>query len=113
MSTKVITLISLDFISNIEPVNFFKVLSIPLSKSRQFIVSLTFLRLQAGVCILRHLLLMFDSLNVDVAVGDECPLPIQLCVQLSILSLAIVVDGALFVDLRSERLDETNVSIDT
>jgi hypothetical protein len=113
VSTKVITLISLDFISNIEPVNFFEILSVPLSKSRQFIISLTFLRLQAGVCVLRDLLLMFDSLNVDVAVGDESPLPVQFCVQLGILSLTIVVDGALFIDLRSQRLDETNVSVDT
>ena len=54
---------------------------------------------------------MLDPLNVDVAVADELALPVQLRVQLGVLALAVVVDGALLVDLGAQRLDEADVGV--
>lgn len=54
---------------------------------------------------------MLDPLDVDVSVGDQLSLAVELGVELSILSLTVVVNGALFIYLRAERLDETNVGV--
>ena len=55
---------------------------------------------------------MLDALDVDVALRNELPLPVELRVQLRVLPLAIVIDRPLLVDLRPERLNETNVGVD-
>ena len=55
---------------------------------------------------------MFDPLDVDVSIGDECPLPVELRVKLCVLALAIVINCALLVHLRPECLDETDVRVD-
>ena len=55
---------------------------------------------------------MLDPLDVNVTLRNELSLPVKLCVKLGILSLTIVIDRPLFVDLGPERLDETNVGID-
>jgi len=113
MSTKVIAFIGLDLISNVQPVDFVKILPVPVPKSIEFVIGLTFLWLEASISVLADLLLVLDSLNVDVAIGDQSPLPVQLRVKLGILALAVVIDGALLVHLGSQCLDEADVGIYT
>lgn len=56
---------------------------------------------------------MLYTLDIDIAVANELPLSVKFSVELSVLALAVVVDSTLLVDFRSERLDETNVRINT
>ena len=56
---------------------------------------------------------MLDSLDVDVAIADQRALAVELRVKLCVLSLSIVIDLALLIDLGSQRLDESNIGIDT
>ena len=56
---------------------------------------------------------MLNSLDVNVTLGNELALAVELCVQLSVLSFAIVVDRSLLVNFSSKGLDETNVGIYT
>ena len=112
VAAQVITLIGLDFISDVESIDFFEVFPVTLSESRQFIISLSFLGLEAGVGILADLLLVLDALDVDVAVGDERSLPVQFRVQLSVLPLPVVINRALLIDLRSQSLYEANIGVD-
>ena len=113
VSAQVVALICLDLVSHIKSVDFFKVFPIALSKGSKLVISLSFLRLEASICILTDLLLVFHSLNVNVAVTDQSSLPVKFGIQLRILALAVVVNLALLIDLRSERLDESDVRIDS
>ena len=99
MIAKVVTLVSLDLIGDVEAVDLFEVLTVTLSQRRQLFVRLPLLRLQTSVGVLGDLELVLDSLNVDVTIRDQSPLSVQLRVQLGVLPLAIVVDGALLIDL--------------
>ena len=69
--------------------------------------------MEARICILADLLLMFYSLDVNIAVADQSALPVKLGIELRILALAVVVDLSLFIDLGPERLDEADVCVDT
>ena len=55
---------------------------------------------------------MLDALDVDVAVGDERSLPVEFSVKLSVLSLTVVINRALLINLRSESLYEADVCVD-
>ena len=55
---------------------------------------------------------MLDALDVDVAVGDERSLPVEFRVKLSVLSLTVVINRALLINLRSESLYEADVCVD-
>ena len=113
MSTQIVPFIGLNFICNVQSVNFFQVFAVSFSERGQLVVCLAFLGLQACVGVLTHLLLMLDALDVNVTVADQCTLPVKLCIKLSVLPFSIVIDLALLVNLRSERLDETNIGVDT
>ena len=52
VAAQVITLIGLDFIGDVESIDFFEVFPVTLSESSQFIISLSFLGLEAAVGIL-------------------------------------------------------------
>ena len=67
MAAQVVALVCLSLVGHIESVDLFKVLSVTLSQSRQFVVSLTFLALKTSVGVIRDSLLMLNSLNVDVS----------------------------------------------
>ena len=56
---------------------------------------------------------MFHSLDVNITVTDQSALPVKLGIELRILTLAIVVDLSLFIDLGPERLNEADVCVDT
>jgi hypothetical protein len=55
---------------------------------------------------------VLDSLNINIAIGNECPLTVKFRVELSILPLTVVIDRPLFIDFGSESLDEADVGID-
>ena len=56
---------------------------------------------------------MLYSLDVNVSVRDECPLSIQFSVQLSVLAFALIVDRLLLINLCTQGLDETDVTINS
>ena len=74
---------------------------------------MTLLRLEARIGVLTDLLLVLDSLDVDVSVSDQLSLTVELCVEFSVLSFAIVIDCPLLVNLGPQRLNEPNVSVDS
>ena len=101
MAAKIISFIGFDLIGNIQAVNFLKILPVPLSKGCKFVITLPFLRLQVAVGILWNLLLVPDSLDVNVSIRDELSLTIEFSVELCILTFPIIVNGTLFVNLAS------------
>ena len=113
VSAQIVPLVCLHLICNVQSVNFFQVFAVSLPEGGELVVGLAFLGLEAGVGVLAHLLLVLDPLDVDVTVADQRALPVELRVKLCVLPFSIVIDLALLIDLRSERLDESNVSIDT
>lgn len=113
VAAQIITLVCLNLICNVQSIDFFQVFAVSFSQCCQFVICLTFLGLQAGVRVLTDLVLVFHTLDVYVSIADQSTLPIELSVKLSVLSLSIVIDLALLVNLRSKSLDESNVSIDT
>ena len=113
VAAKIVPLVRLHLICNVQSVNFFQVFAVSFSERSKLVVSLPFLGLEAGVGVLAHLLLVLDPLDVDVAVADQRALAVELRVKLCVLSLSIVIDLALLIDLRSQRLDESNIGIDT
>ena len=54
---------------------------------------------------------MLDSLNINIAVGNECPLAVKFRVELGILPLTVVIDRPLLIDFGSESLDEADVGV--
>ena len=112
MTTEIIAFIGLDLIGNVQSVNLLQVFAIPVAQRGELVVRLALLRLQAGVCVFRDLLLMLDSLDIDVAVGNEGPLTVKLCVELRVLAFTVVVDGALLIDFGAQSLDEADVCVD-
>ena len=113
MVAQVVALVRLHLIANVQTIDLFEVLAIALAKRSKFIVNLALLRLKARICVLTHLHFVLHALDVDVTLTDELPLTVELAVELGVLTFAIIVDSPLLVNLRSERLYETNVGIDT
>ena len=68
MATEIVSFICLDLVGDIETVDLLKVFAVTIAKSRQLVVSLTLLALQASVGVIRDLLLMLNSLDVDVTI---------------------------------------------
>ena len=56
---------------------------------------------------------MLHPLDVDVSLGDESPLSIKFCIELSVLSLSLIVNLFLLVNLGPQSLDEADVAIDS
>ena len=56
---------------------------------------------------------MFHPLNVHISVTNQSSLPVELGVKLRVLALTVIVNLALLIDLRSERLDESDVRVDS
>ena len=113
VAAQVVTLVSLDLVGDVEPVDLLQVFPVAIAESAQFVLALPLVRLELSVVVMADLQLMIDPLDVHVTVGDELPLPVELLVQLSVLTLPVVVDRALFVHFGSKGLDEANVGIDT
>lgn len=59
---------------------------------------MAFLAGQVSIRVVTDLLLVLDSLDVDVAIRNKLALSVEFGVELSVLPLAVVVNGALFVD---------------
>jgi hypothetical protein len=55
---------------------------------------------------------MLGSLDIDVPLRNEGSLSVELRVQLTILSLPLIVDVLLLIDLGSQSLYETKIAID-
>ena len=68
MATKIVSFIGLDLVGDIETVDLLKVFAVTIAKSGQLVVGLTLLALQASVGVIRDLLLMLNSLDVDVTI---------------------------------------------
>ena len=113
VAAKIVPLVRLHLICKVQSVNFCQVFAVSFAERGEHVVSLPFLGLEARVSVLDHLLLVLDPLDVDVAVADQRALAVELRVKLCVLSLSIVIDLALLIDLRSQRLDESNIGIDT
>lgn len=92
MGAQVASLVRLDLVSHVQALNFFEVVSVALTQSRQLVIGLTLLRLEALVGVLTHLHLVLHLLDVDVATADQLSLSVQLGVQLCVLTFAIVVN---------------------
>lgn len=112
MGAEVVSLVCFDLVGHIEPIDFFEVLAVTISQSCKLVVGLAFLARKVGIGVVAHLLLVLDALDVDVAIRNKLSLSIELGVEFSVLSLAVVVDGALLVNLSPKGLDEANIGVD-
>ena len=113
MSAKIVSLVCFDFIGDIQTVNFFQILAVTITQGSQLVVSLAFLRLEACVGVLADLLFVLDTLDVDVAICNELPLTVKLCVQFSILTFTVVVNRPLFVNFGPKSLNEPDIGVDS
>ena len=98
---QVLTLSLLEVACRVELVDLLEVLAISLTQSSKLIVALTLLRSQACVGVLLELKIVLYTLDVDVALRDECSLTVELSVKVSILTLTLIVDASLLVNLGS------------
>ena len=112
MGAEVVTLVCLDLVGHIEPIDFFEVLAVTISQSCKLVVGLAFLAREVGIGVVADLLLVLDALDVDIAIRNKLSLSVELGVEFSVLSLAVVVDGALLVNLSPKGLDEANIGVD-
>ena len=113
VGAQVVALVGLDFVCNVQTIDFFQVLAVAVPESGQLVVKLALLGLKADISVLTDLHFVLHTLDVHVAVADELALAVQLRVELGVLPLAVVVDRALLVDLGAQRLDEADVCIDS
>ena len=101
MAGQVLTLSLLEVACRVELVDLLEVLAISLTQSSKLIVALTLLRSEACVGVLLELKIVLYTLDVDVALRDECSLTVELSVKVSILTLTLIVDASLLVNLGS------------
>ena len=99
MGAEVVSLVCFDLVGHIEPIDFFEVFAVTISQSCKLVVGLAFLARKVGISVVADLLLVLDTLDVDVAIRNKLSLSVELGVEFSVLSLAVVVDGALLVNL--------------
>ena len=98
MGTEVVTLVRLDLVGNVKPVDFFKILSVAIAEGVQFIISLALLRSEILIGVDRDRALVFEPLEVNIAIRDLSPLSIEFGIQICILLLAVVENASLLVN---------------
>ena len=113
VGAQVVALVGLDFVCNVQTINFLQILTVAVPEGGLLVVELALLGLKADISVLTDLHLVLHTLDVHVTVADLLALAVQLRVELGILPLAVVVDRALLVDLGAQRLDEADVCIDS
>lgn len=57
--------------------------------------------------------LVIKALDVGIAVGNDTPLAVKLSIKLCILLSPFIIQAALFINVSTKTLDETDVSVDT
>ena len=98
MGTEVVTLVRFDLVGNVKPVDFFKILSVAITEGVKFIVSLALLRSEILIGISGDGALVFEPLEVNIAIRDLSPMSIEFGIQICILLLAVVENASLLVN---------------
>ena len=98
MATEVVTLVRLDLVGNVESVNFFKILSVAIAEGIELIISLALLRSEILVGVSGDGALVFEPLEVNIAIRYLSPLSVKFGIQICILFLAVVENASLLVN---------------
>jgi len=98
VATEVVTLVRLDLVGNVKPVDFLKILSVAIAEGVKFIISLALLRSEILIGVARDGALVFKPLEVNIAIRNLSPLSIEFGIQICILLLAVVENASLLVN---------------
>ena len=112
MSGEIGTLLALHLILIVELVDLFGILSISLAKVLKLILQMLLLSKQLGVEVLMLQEIRLESRNLHVSAVQSILLGIKLCVEVSVLLLAVDQEVLLVIDLLTKGRNHVDVGLD-